>query len=133
MYSGLSLSLAVAAVFLPTIVGTLGYHSVKANLMTAPVYATAYITLLCTAWLSDRLRLRGLPIMVGGILSGVGYILLGVLRVESARYAVCFLAITVRFPINFPHHICFTNRQAGDIHGLPNRTNLDYLHLRRRH
>jgi hypothetical protein len=34
---------------------------------------------------------------MGGLLSGTGYILLGVLRNENARYAVCFLAITVSF------------------------------------
>lgn len=96
MYSGLSLSLAVAAVFLPSIVATLGYHSVQANLMTAPVYATAYVCLLCTAWLSDRFRMRGLPIAIGGALSGVSYIVLGNLRAETARYAVCFMAIAIR-------------------------------------
>ena len=95
IYSGLSLSLAVAAVFLPTIVATLGYHSVTANLMTAPVYATAYCLLLITAWLSDKARMRGLPIMIGGTISGVGYILLGTLKNETARYITCFLAISV--------------------------------------
>lgn len=95
IYSGLSLSLAVAAVFLPTIIKDLGYHSVKANLMTAPVYGTAYICLLITATMSDKIRMRGLPIFVGGSVAGIGYILLGTLRNESARYATCFLAVTV--------------------------------------
>ncbi|KAI9146716.1 hypothetical protein HJFPF1_13534 [Paramyrothecium foliicola] len=102
IYSGLSLSLAVAAVFLPTIVKDLGYHSVTANLMTAPIYATAYVILLITATLSDRFRVRGIPIMIGGIVAGLGYILLGLLRSDTARYATCFLAVTgtyMAFPI----------------------------------
>ncbi|KAF5008437.1 hypothetical protein FDECE_5269 [Fusarium decemcellulare] len=102
IYSGLSLSLAVAAVFLPTIVKDLGYHSVMANLMTAPIYATAYICLLITAALSDRFRVRGIPIMIGGLLAGTGYICLGVLRNDTARYVTCFLAVTgtyMAFPI----------------------------------
>ncbi|KAM5342182.1 hypothetical protein ACJ41O_015213 [Fusarium nematophilum] len=102
MYSGLSLSLAVAAVFLPTIVKDLGYHSVLANLMTAPIYAVAYITLLVTATLSDKFRVRGIPISIGGLLAGTGYICLGVLRDNTARYVTCFLAVTgtyMAFPI----------------------------------
>ncbi|KAL2212476.1 MFS general substrate transporter [Sarocladium strictum] len=102
IYSGLSLSLAVAAVFLPTIVKDLGYHSVTANLMTAPIYATAYIALLITATLSDRFRVRGIPVMIGGTMAGIGYILLGTLSHDTARYISCFLAVTgtyMAFPI----------------------------------
>ncbi|KAI1051562.1 hypothetical protein LB506_003801 [Fusarium annulatum] len=102
MYSGLSLSLAVAAVFLPTIVKDLGYHSVQANLMTAPIYAVAYVTLLVTAALSDRFRVRGIPISVGGLIAGAGYICLGLLKDDLSRYITCFLAVTgtyMAFPI----------------------------------
>ncbi|KAM5523979.1 MFS general substrate transporter [Fusarium oxysporum f. sp. phaseoli] len=102
MYSGLSLSLAVAAVFLPTIVKDLGYHSVQANLMTAPIYAVAYVTLLVTATLSDRFRTRGIPISIGGLIAGTGYICLGLLKDNLARYVTCFLAVTgtyMAFPI----------------------------------
>ncbi|KAL1617089.1 hypothetical protein SLS56_011162 [Neofusicoccum ribis] len=87
IYSGLSLSLAVASVFLPTIVGTLGYKSVEANLMTAPVYASAYGCLLLTAWLSDRIRMRGIPIAIGGYIAGTGYAQLGLVQDEHGRFA----------------------------------------------
>lgn len=106
IYSGLSLSLAVAAVFLPTIIEDLGYHSVKANLMTAPVYATAYVCLILTAMVSDRLRMRGMAIALGGLIAGIGYVLLGVLRQESARYACCFLAVTVGSSMAILFHCC---------------------------
>lgn len=74
----------------------MGYHSVKANLMTAPIYGVAYVTLLLTATISDRLRMRGLPVAVGGLIAGTGYILIGVLKSHTPRYVVCFLAVTVR-------------------------------------
>ncbi|KAM0543853.1 hypothetical protein ACHAPJ_012090 [Fusarium lateritium] len=102
IYSGLSLSLAVAAVFLPTIVKDMGYHSVTANLMTAPIYGVAYLTLLVTAALSDRYRVRGIPIAIGGLIAGIGYICLGVLEGHIARYVTCFLAVAgtyMAFPI----------------------------------
>ncbi|KAH8901456.1 MFS general substrate transporter [Thozetella sp. PMI_491] len=102
IYSGLSLSLAVSSIFLPTIVGLLGYTSVQANIMTVPVYATAYCCLVIVAWLSDKTRMRGIPIMLGGTISGLGYILLGVVSDNRARYAFCFLSVTgcyMAFPI----------------------------------
>ncbi|KAJ4265946.1 hypothetical protein NW762_003919 [Fusarium torreyae] len=102
IYSGLSLSLAVAAVFLPTIVKDMGYHSVTANLMTAPIYGVTYLTLLVTATLSDRYRVRVIPISIGGLIAGIGYICLGVLKGHIARYVTCFLAVTgtyMAFPI----------------------------------
>lgn len=98
------MSLAVAAVFLPTIVKDLGYHSVYANLMTAPIYAVAYVTLLVTATLSDKFRVRGIPITIGGLIAGVGYICLGLLKDDTARYITCFLAVTVRIRLHHCRH-----------------------------
>ncbi|SCV57382.1 uncharacterized protein FFB14_15116 [Fusarium fujikuroi] len=114
MYSGLSLSLAVAAVFLPTIVKDLGYHSVQANLMTAPIYAVAYVTLLVTAALSDRFRVRGIPISIGGLIAGVGYICLGLIKDDLSRYITCILAVTGTY-MAFPVVLTWiTSNFAGD-------------------
>lgn len=98
IYAGLSLSLAVLSIFLPTIIGDLGYHAVYANLMTTPVYACAYVVLLITAYWSDRLQQRGFAVMLGGFISGIGYILLGVLHNEKSRFVMAFLAATVSVP-----------------------------------
>lgn len=89
------------SIFLPTIVGQLGYKAVDANLMTAPVYFSAYALLLITAYLSDRFNSRGIPIIIGGALSGVGYMLLGTLTNVHARYGMTFLAAIVRL-LPFP-------------------------------
>jgi hypothetical protein len=103
IYAGLSLSLAVMSIFLPTIIGELGYHAIAANLMTAPVYGTAYACLLLTAYISDLVNQRGIPIAIGGLISGIGYLLLGLLNDQKARYAAAFLAATVSF--SFPPEI----------------------------
>lgn len=88
------------SIFLPTIVGELGYHAVYANLMTVPIYACAYIVLLITAYFSDKYQQRGLAVMLGGLISGLGYVLLGVLHADKARFGMTFLAATVSFVHN---------------------------------
>ncbi|KAJ9157660.1 MFS general substrate transporter [Pleurostoma richardsiae] len=102
IYSGPCFSLTVSSVFLPTVVGTLGYSSIRANLMTVPVYAAAYIILLIMAGISDKTRIRGTPVAFGTLISGLGYILLGTIRNDTARYVSCFLSVVgsyVAFPI----------------------------------
>ncbi|KAL1844879.1 hypothetical protein VTK73DRAFT_1625 [Phialemonium thermophilum] len=102
IYAGLNLSLAVVSVYLPTIVGDLGYNGVDANLMTVPIYATAYVMLLLFATTSDRLQRRGLPIAFAALVSCLGYVLLAVLRERKARYGSCILAVSgtyMAFPL----------------------------------
>ena len=85
------------SIFLPTIVGDIGFKAVYANLMTVPVYVTAYVCLFSTAFLSDGIQQRGIPIAIAATLSGIGYILLGVLHNDKARFACTFLVVTVSF------------------------------------
>ena len=102
IYSGLSLSLAVVSIFLPTIVGDLGYKAVSAKVMTVPVYTAAYALLLTTAYLSDRFHVRGFPIIVASFISGAGYLVLGLVKDNSTRYGACFMAVSgtyMAFPI----------------------------------
>lgn len=74
IYTGLSLSLAVISVFLPSIIRVLRYSGAKANLMTVPVYVTANICLIICAWISDLTQNRNPLIFAGECISGVGYL-----------------------------------------------------------
>jgi cyanate permease len=101
----------VISVFLPTIVRVLGYSGAKANLMTVPIYVTAYICLIISAWISDFTQNRSLPIFAGGCISGVGYLLLGLLHDHYTRYASTFLIVVVSLtmtgvepPLSSDHH-----------------------------
>lgn len=93
IYAGLSMSLVVISVFLPSIIRVLGYSGAKANLMTVSV--TAYICLIISAWFSDFTQNRSLLIFAGGCISGTGYLLLGLLHHHYARYASTFLIVVV--------------------------------------
>ncbi|WWC93838.1 hypothetical protein V866_000674 [Kwoniella sp. B9012] len=93
LYSGLSLSLAVIAIFLPSLLGVMGYASYKANLMTVPPYAVGYFGLLLISWLSDRYRQRGFPIAIASTIGGAGYLIVGLVKESKVRYFGAFMAV----------------------------------------
>lgn len=69
----------------------LGYTAREAQYMSVPVYILAGIVFLASAYLSDRLRLRG-PIFFGyNILGAVGYILLLSVSNNAVKYFACYL------------------------------------------
>ena len=64
------------SLFLPSINKELGYSSIKAQLFSVPPNIMAFVTVLITADLSDRLKVRG-PFMLVGLCSAIiGYIML---------------------------------------------------------
>lgn len=83
-------SLYAFTTFLPQIIRGLGFSSVYANLMTAPIYLWGLCTFLFTAWMSDRTGNRGYWIAGPLVCLVIGYAML--LRVDSlgVRYFACF-------------------------------------------
>lgn len=76
--------------FLPAIIKGLGYTSVQANLMTVPVYFWGLFTFLFTAYMSDRMKNRGL--WIGGPVCCliIGYAILISVDNLGVRYFACF-------------------------------------------
>ncbi|KAF8426850.1 MFS general substrate transporter [Boletus edulis BED1] len=91
---GFALHCALTSVsaFLPTIIETMGYSPAISQLMTVPPYAVAALTLLIASYTSDRIQSRGLMVVFGCTLGGIGYmILLGVAQVHiHIRYLATF-------------------------------------------
>lgn len=76
--------------FLPKIVSGLGYTSVKANLMTVPIYMCALLFFLGIAYLSDKIGLRG-PFLAGPLLLLIiGYAILISVENLKVRFFACF-------------------------------------------
>ncbi|ORY70451.1 major facilitator superfamily domain-containing protein [Pseudomassariella vexata] len=74
----MSLPLYTLSLFLPTIITNLGYTAAKAQLLTIPPYAFAFVTTLSIAILSERTGQRGLFIGISALFASIGYaILLG--------------------------------------------------------
>lgn len=101
--------------FLPTIVEGMGYESINAQGLTAPVYFTAFLACVAAAIISDRYGRRGFIIMTAATIGCIGYLLLAVLENEkynSVRYFAVWLAVCGVFPalcINVCMLVVFTH------------------------
>jgi MFS family permease len=60
-------------VFLPTIVQDMGFESITAQGLTAPPYLVAFLAVIATASLSDRLESRSFFIIIHALLASLGY------------------------------------------------------------
>ncbi|TGZ83492.1 MFS general substrate transporter [Ascodesmis nigricans] len=89
------------SLFLPTILRDLGWNSTKAQLLTVPPYAIACLWSIFVSWVSDRIKKRGLLIIIHGFIAMLGYIILitiDPLR-SNIKYMAVFFSAIGAFPI----------------------------------
>lgn len=79
------------SLFLPSIIAGMGYQSTTAQLFTVPPNMAAFLTVIGTAYASDRLKNRGYFIIGGSVLGICGYVMLIVATTNAVRYAGTFL------------------------------------------
>ncbi|KAK5135774.1 hypothetical protein LTR08_004600 [Meristemomyces frigidus] len=87
--------------FLPTIVKGLGYSSVNAQGLTAPVYFASFLCCVLAAVVSDKYGMRGFVIMFSATVGMIGYLLLAIIEDSSQshiRYFGVWLAVCGVFP-----------------------------------
>ncbi|KXX82963.1 High-affinity nicotinic acid transporter [Madurella mycetomatis] len=87
----LLISLYSFSLFLPSIISGMGYTSTIAQLLTAPPNMAGFVTVILTAYFSDKLKNRGGFIAVGIIVGICGYIMLLVSDQDPVKYAGTFL------------------------------------------
>jgi sugar phosphate permease len=98
MYLGLNLTLGSISGFLPTIITTLGYSSVNAQLYTVPPYAVAVVYMAVISFLSDRFKIRGFFVFFDAMVAVIGFaILIGVQKNQAVRYFAVFLIVAPTF------------------------------------
>jgi MFS family permease len=79
----------------------MGYESVNAQGLTAPVYFVSFLCCVTAALLSDRYGKRGFIIMIAATVGCIGYLLLATLENEKyngVRYFAVWLAVCGVFP-----------------------------------
>ncbi|GAB0134199.1 hypothetical protein EsDP_00002580 [Epichloe bromicola] len=83
-------------VFLPTIMTDMGHDALTSQALSAPPYLCAFVAVLFTAHMSDRLRARTVPIVIHALSSSAGYAVLALARPlglpNLVRYAAVYPA-----------------------------------------
>ncbi|VUC28123.1 unnamed protein product [Clonostachys rosea] len=100
--------------FLPTIVKDMGYSSIHAQGLTAPVYFAAFLLCVVVAIASDRYGKRGYIVSGFACIGVVGYALLIVGRETPIRYAGVWLAACGVYPALCINITWLLNNQGGD-------------------
>ncbi|KAI1166903.1 major facilitator superfamily domain-containing protein [Nemania serpens] len=92
VYWGIVCPLYGISLFLPTIIKNLGYISSTAQLLTVPIYITAAILAVVTAYFSDRVGKRSPFVITCTILIIIGFILCISSSSPGVVYAGVFIA-----------------------------------------
>lgn len=104
VYWGIVAPLYGISLFLPTIIRGLGYSSATAQLLTVPIYITASVLAVVTAWVSDRYGKRSPFILVCLGIMAVGFIMCLSTGTPGVVYAGVFIAAAALYPA-FPGNI----------------------------
>jgi cyanate permease len=80
-------------VFLPKILTDMGHDNLRAQALSAPPYLAAFVFVLLTARLSDRLRARTLPIIFHALASAAGYAVLAFAETWRLPPLIRYLAV----------------------------------------
>ncbi|KIY00313.1 uncharacterized protein Z520_03998 [Fonsecaea multimorphosa CBS 102226] len=86
------------ALFLPTIVHSLGYTSTTAQLLTAPPNVLGFISVLIVTRLSDRASMRAPFMIAGGLLVAIGYSMLLASDAPGVKYCATFFIASGLYP-----------------------------------
>lgn len=74
IYFGISAPFSSLSLFTPSITAGLGFENLKAQLMTVPPYAVAYVVTLLVSWSADRHNARALHSALFSAIGAAGFI-----------------------------------------------------------
>ncbi|KAL3441778.1 major facilitator superfamily domain-containing protein [Aspergillus insuetus] len=99
IYFGISTPFSSLSLFTPSITAGLGYESLKAQLMTVPPYAVAYVVTIAVAWSADHFNARGLHSAIFSFIGAIGFLASAVLPADAylQRYGCLIVASSGAF------------------------------------
>jgi hypothetical protein len=99
VYFGISTPFSSLSLFTPTITAGLGYDGLRANLMTVPPYAVAYVVQILTSWSADHFNARGIHSAVMATVGAIGFLASAVLPPDAYlhRYGCLIVAASGAF------------------------------------
>lgn len=96
MYFSCNVSFASLPLFIPTIISQMGsFTAIQSNGLSAPPYVLCFFYILAVTFASDRAKMRGPFCALGGLLSGIGFIILATTSDTAPRYVGVFLATLI--------------------------------------
>lgn len=99
MFHGSLCPVYTFSLFAPTLTKNLGYTAAKAQLMSVPPYVVAAVCTLSAGWVSDRLKKRGIVVIVCSVVGAIGYGLLLANVSNGVNYFALFLAASGMYPL----------------------------------
>ncbi|KAH8886145.1 MFS general substrate transporter [Thozetella sp. PMI_491] len=99
IYFGISTPFSSLSLFTPSITAGLGFADLRAQLMTVPPYAVAYVVTLLVSWSADRFNARALHSAALSTIGAIGFLASALLPVESysQRYGCLIVAASGAF------------------------------------
>jgi MFS family permease len=94
----MNISLTAFSSFLPLIIKSFGYGSLKAQLLTVPVFICAGLSTLVIGFISDKMKRRGILLILGFATAAVGWIILIISKSTGLSYAGTFLVGAGTYP-----------------------------------
>ncbi|RGP67116.1 hypothetical protein FSPOR_6172 [Fusarium sporotrichioides] len=94
IYFGISAPFSSLSLFTPSITAGLGFADLRAQLMTVPPYAAAYVVTLLVSWSADKYNARALHSAAFSLIGAVGFIASATLPADSysPRYGCLIIA-----------------------------------------
>jgi sugar phosphate permease len=93
MYFLTNMAFSSLPVFLPKILTDMGHDNLTAQALSAPPYLLAFVIVLFTAYMSDRLRARAVPLIFHALMCTLGYATLGLAATLQLPPFVRYLAV----------------------------------------
>jgi len=114
-YFGLLSAIYSIGLFLPTIIVRLGYTANEAQLMTVPPYAVAACMTLVVAFVSDRLKVRGLVMLCTMPIAIIGYAVMANIGDDhpKIKYGMTIMMATGVYSSVPPNLAWLANNSAG--------------------
>ncbi|KAF2096428.1 MFS general substrate transporter [Rhizodiscina lignyota] len=99
IYFGISTPFSSLSLFTPTITAGLGFADLRAQLMTVPPYAVAYVVTLLASWSADHFNARAIHSAIFSTIGAVGFLASAVLppTAYSHRYGCLIVAASGAF------------------------------------
>ncbi|KAL7417795.1 MFS general substrate transporter [Mrakia frigida] len=111
IYAGSVGPLYAFSLFTPSIINSLGFTAVKANLLSVPIYTFACIVTVGLGFWADRTRNRGKYNLIFMAVGLVGYTILMVSTIPALSYFAVFLAASGIYPL-IPNTIAWVSNNT---------------------